>query len=122
MEKISIIVPVYNSERTLKACIESLINQTYQYLDIILIDDGSTDKSSIICDKFAGKDSRIRVVHKKMEEWFPQEILGYLCFLKRDLRLFVTRMILWKRIRLKNYISVPYLLKRIWYVEIYRDF
>ena len=65
MEKISIIVPVYNSERTLKACIESLINQTYQYLDIILIDDGSTDKSSIICDKFAGKDSRIRVVHKK---------------------------------------------------------
>lgn len=65
MEKISIIVPIYNSERTLKVCIESLLNQTYQYLDIILIDDGSTDKSGIICDKFAAIDSRIRVVHKK---------------------------------------------------------
>lgn len=66
-EKISIIVPVYNAEKYLKKCINSIINQTYSNLEIILIDDGSTDNSGNICDEFAKKDNRILVIHKKNE-------------------------------------------------------
>lgn len=62
---ISIIIPVYNAEKYLKECIESIRNQTYKNLEIILIDDGSTDMSSIICDNYAKKDSRIKVIHEK---------------------------------------------------------
>jgi len=62
---ISIIVPVYNIEDYLETCIESIINQSYHNLQIILIDDGSTDKSGKICDRFAEKDHRIYVIHKK---------------------------------------------------------
>jgi len=61
----SIIVPVYNIATYVRKCIESIICQTYKNLDIILVDDGSTDGSGDICDKYADKDSRIRVVHKK---------------------------------------------------------
>lgn len=64
---ISIIVPIYNIEQYLTQCIESIMNQTYQDLDIVLVDDGSTDSSPMICDEFAKKDSRIRVIHKKNE-------------------------------------------------------
>lgn len=60
---ISVIVPVYNVELYLNECISSLINQTYQNLEIIIVDDGSTDKSGSICDSF--KDSRIKVYHKQ---------------------------------------------------------
>lgn len=62
---ISIIVPVYNVEQYLEKCIRSIINQTYKLLEIILIDDGSTDFSGDICDRFSKKDSRIHVIHKK---------------------------------------------------------
>ncbi len=62
---ISVIVPVYNVEKYLNRCIESIINQTYQNIEIILINDGSTDNSSIICDEYAEKDARIKVIHKK---------------------------------------------------------
>lgn len=62
---ISIIVPIYNVELYLDECIESIINQTYSNLEIILIDDGSVDNSGKICDKYAKKDKRIRVIHKK---------------------------------------------------------
>lgn len=65
MCKISIIVPVYNVEKYIKRCLDSLINQTYKNLEIICIDDGSTDQSGEICDKYALKDKRIRVFHKK---------------------------------------------------------
>ena len=60
----SIIVPVYNISAYVRKCIESIVNQTYQNLDIILVDDGSTDDSGVICDEYAEKDSRIRVIHK----------------------------------------------------------
>jgi len=61
---ISIIVAIYNIEQYLDECIQSIINQTYDNLEIILVDDGSTDGSGTICDKYIEKDSRIRVVHK----------------------------------------------------------
>lgn len=61
---ISIIVPVYNMEQYLDRCMDSILNQTYENLEIILVDDGSTDKSSLMCDEYAKKDPRIKVVHK----------------------------------------------------------
>lgn len=62
---ISIIIPIYNVEKYLKRCLDSVVNQSYKNLDIILVDDGSTDKSGIICDEYSKKDDRIRVIHKK---------------------------------------------------------
>lgn len=63
MNKVSIIVPIYNEEKNLKKCIESLINQTYKNLEIILINDGSTDNSKKVIDSY--KDKRIVAIHKK---------------------------------------------------------
>ena len=60
---ISIIIPVYNAEKYLRRCLNSIINQTYQNLEIILVDDGSIDGSGEICDSFAVRDSRIKVIH-----------------------------------------------------------
>ena len=65
MKKISIIVPVYKVEPYLKRCIESIINQTYTELEIILVNDGSPDNCGDICDEYAKIDKRIRVIHKK---------------------------------------------------------
>ena len=65
MPKISIVVPIYNVEKYLKQCIESIINQTLQDIEIILVDDGSPDNCPQICDEYAKKDNRIKVVHKK---------------------------------------------------------
>ena len=62
---ISIIIPVYNVEQYLNRCIDSLIAQTYHNIEIILVDDGSTDSSSKIVDEYLSKDNRIRVIHKK---------------------------------------------------------
>lgn len=61
---ISIIVPIYNVEKYLDKCIDSIVNQTYKNLEIILVDDGSNDKSSYICDDWGKKDKRIIVIHK----------------------------------------------------------
>lgn len=63
--KISIIVPVYNVEKYLHRCIDSILNQTFTNFELLLIDDGSTDTSSRICDEYVKKDNRIRVFHKK---------------------------------------------------------
>ncbi|MDU1262177.1 MAG: glycosyltransferase, partial [Veillonella sp.] len=62
---LSIIVPIYNVEQYLERCIESIINQTYKNLEIILVDDGSKDNSGTIADTYASKDNRIKVIHKE---------------------------------------------------------
>ena len=62
---VSIIVPVYNAERTVGRCIESILNQEYTDFELLLVNDGSTDASGFLCDSYAAKDARIRVIHKK---------------------------------------------------------
>lgn len=63
MEKISIIIPVYNSEKTVSRAIESILGQTYAEIELILVDDGSTDCSGMICDRYAAENANIKVVH-----------------------------------------------------------
>lgn len=65
MSKFSIIIPVYNVERYLNECVESVLSQTFTDFEILLIDDGSPDKSGVMCDEWAKKDSRIRVFHQE---------------------------------------------------------
>mgnify|MGYP000028398403 FL=1 len=65
MELVSVIVPVYNVEKYLARCIQSVCGQSYQGLEIILVDDGSKDKSGVICDEYAEQDGRIKVIHKE---------------------------------------------------------
>lgn len=62
---LSVIVPVYNSEQYLPECIDSILKQTYQNLEIILVDDGSTDSSGVICDTYAQKEGRVKVFHQE---------------------------------------------------------
>ena len=62
---ITIIVPVYNSEKTLHRCVDSILDQTYQNFEILLINDGSKDHSGDICDEYAKSDTRVRVFHKE---------------------------------------------------------
>lgn len=64
-ELISVIIPVYNVQKYLEKCLNSVLNQTYKNLEILLIDDGSTDNSSKICEEYKLKDSRIKVFHKE---------------------------------------------------------
>lgn len=87
----SVVVPVFNAEKYLDRCIESIINQTYQNIEIILINDGSTDSSPYICDKWASLDHRIRVIHKKNEGLGRARNTGidessgqYICFIDSD--------------------------------------
>lgn len=63
--EVSIIVPVYNAEKNLHTCIESLMNQSFKNIEILLVDDGSTDRSGEICDNYKNRDNRIHVFHKK---------------------------------------------------------
>lgn len=65
MKKISVIIPVFNNEKYLRKCVDSVLTQTYSNLEIILINDGSTDLSGNICNEYASFDSRIRVIHKQ---------------------------------------------------------
>lgn len=67
MELISVIIPVYNVEKHIKQALDSVINQTYKNLEIIIVDDGSKDSSGNICDEYARNDSRIKVIHKENE-------------------------------------------------------
>lgn len=90
-KKVSIIVPVYNAEDYLERCVDSLIGQTYRNIEIILIDDGSPDKSPAMCDDYAGKDERIKVLHKEngglVSAWQAGVRASngeYLCFVDSD--------------------------------------
>ena len=65
MRKVSVIVPVYNVERYIAKCLDSILAQTLEDIEIICIDDGSTDNSGMILDQYASKDERVRVRHKK---------------------------------------------------------
>ena len=64
---ITVIVPVYNGERYLRECLDSILNQTFSDIELVLVDDGSSDLSGLICDEYATKDNRVRVIHKMNE-------------------------------------------------------
>lgn len=65
MELISVIIPIYMVEKEIDRCINSVMKQSYSYLEIILVDDGSLDRCGQICDNYKKKDLRVRVIHKK---------------------------------------------------------
>ena len=62
---ISVIVPIYNAEKCIRRCVDSILDQNYSDIEILLIDDGSKDNGGAICDAYAVKDSRVRVFHKE---------------------------------------------------------
>ncbi len=91
MDLISVIVPVYNVESYLQKCLDSIIDQTYSNLEIIIIDDGSKDRSGEICDYYKNIDSRIKVVHKQNGGLSDARNIGidisvgeYICFVDSD--------------------------------------
>ena len=75
----SVIVSIYNIQQFLTQCIESILNQSFKDFELILIDDGSTDNSGKICDEYALKDSRIKVIHKENEGQTSARLLGSQC-------------------------------------------
>ena len=88
---VSIIVPIYKAEHYLDTCIKSILNQTYTNLEVILVDDGSPDNCPAICDMYAEKDSRVRVIHKKNGGVSSARNTGldyangqYICFVDSD--------------------------------------
>lgn len=90
---ISVIVPVYNTEKYLVRCIESILSQNFSNFELLLIDDGSQDSSGRICDQYAKIDIRIKVYHKKMKGSVQQGILD--CVLLVGIgSLFVIQMIM----------------------------
>lgn len=95
MPKISVIVPVYNVEKYLHQCIDSILAQTFSDFELILVDDGSTDNSGTICDEYATRDSRIKVLHQQNSgqatarnvgiDWtFKNSNSEYICFIDSD--------------------------------------
>ncbi len=66
MEKVSVIVPVYNAGPYLRQCIDSILSQTYSNFELILVNDGSTDASAEVCEAYRRADSRVRLIHKNL--------------------------------------------------------
>lgn len=64
-EKVSVIIPIYQVERYIRQCVNSVINQSYKNIEVILVDDGSRDGSSLICDEYAANDNRVKVIHQE---------------------------------------------------------
>ena len=90
-ELISVIVPVYNVERYLRRCVDSILHQTYRNLEVLLVDDGSTDASGAICDEYAAQEERVTAVHQKNGGLSAARNTGlerakgtYLCFVDSD--------------------------------------
>ena len=77
MEKISVIVPVYMSELYLEKCLDSIVQQTYQNLEIILINDGSTDGSAAICQRYQNQDERVKSIIKETVEFLLVAIVPW---------------------------------------------
>ena len=89
--KVSVIVPVYNTEKYLRECIESILNMSYPELEVILVDDGSMDSSGLICDEYSNKDKRVKVIHKPNGGLSSARNAGldifsgeYVCFIDSD--------------------------------------
>lgn len=88
MQGVTVIVPLYNEELLLNRCVESIVNQTYGKLEILLIDDGSTDNGLTLCQEWAERDARIQVIHKENEGLGPTRNLG-IAMAKNELITFV---------------------------------
>lgn len=91
MKKISVVVPIYNTEKYLKRCIDSILNQSYTDFEVLLINDGSTDKSAQICEEYALKDKRVKVINKQNGGLSSARNVGidnaqydYICFVDSD--------------------------------------
>lgn len=68
----SVIIPVYNNEKTIEKCVDSILLQSYENFELILVNDGSTDSTPEICDRYAGADNRIHVIHMGENKGWPQ--------------------------------------------------
>ena len=91
MVDISVVVPVYNTEKYLHKCIESILNQTFRNIEVILIDDGSVDGSGSICDEYKIKDERVKVFHQPnsgvsvaRNKGIIESTGNYICFVDSD--------------------------------------
>jgi len=111
MEKISIIIPVYNVSKYLKRCLDSVINQTYKNIEIIIVNDGSTDDSLKICESYQKKDKRIIIINQKNQGLSAARNKGlniangkYICFIDSDDYVFYDYVLyLYRLIKKDNY-------------------
>lgn len=95
--KVSIIVPVYNTANYLDRCMESILRQTHTNLEVIIVNDGSTDKSADICNKYARIDRRVTVIHKRMLVFLAQEI--WVLIVQKERTLLSSTQMIWSTVR-----------------------
>lgn len=74
---VSVVVPVYKVKKYLERCVQSIVAQSYENIEIILVDDESPDSCPVMCDQWAERDPRIQVIHKKKEDYLTQEMRAY---------------------------------------------